>query len=113
MAERNKDIKELFLREAKQTFELYKDMLWGIGTHFPWHTYYSNENFNPRIKEYYCHPFNWNTDKDIKYNLKHIDLTSWSLPLYAKKHNPIITKEMIEDPKVMYIMDYVGIYPKK
>ena len=111
--DKNKDIKELFLREAKQTFELYKDMIWGIGTHFPWHTYYSNENFNPRIKEYYCHPFNWNTDKDIKYNLKHIDLTSWSLPLYAKKHNPIITKEMIEDPKVMYIMDYIGIYPKQ
>ena len=53
------------------------------------------------------------SDKDIKYNLKHIDLTAWSLPLYAKKHNPIITKEMIEDPKVMYTIDYIGIYPKQ
>ena len=109
----NEDIKELFLYEAKRAFELYKDIIWEIGTHFPWHTYYINENFTPLIKEYYCHLFNWNTDKSIKDNIKQIDWSSWSLPYYAKKHNPVITKEMIDDPNVMHIIDYIGIYPKQ
>ena len=27
---------------------------------------------------------------------------------WAKKHNPVITQEMIDDPDVVYFMDYVG-----
>lgn len=108
----NNELKELFLKEADEAFTKYFDILWEIGTHVPWITYYRNPDFQMSIKEYYCHLFNWNTDKDFIYNLKNIDWSSWCLPLYAKKHNPIITQEMINDPNIMYLMDYVGIYPK-
>ena len=64
------------------------------------------------INEYYCHLFNWNPDMGFWYNIKNFDWSSWNLPLYSKKHNSIITKEMIEDKSIMYIMDYIGIYPK-
>lgn len=110
--DKNKEILDKFLLESEHVFELYKDMIWEIGTHFPWKTYYKNENFNPIIKEYYCHLFNWNPDKSIIYNIKHFDFSSWCIPLYSKKHNPIITQKMIDDNNVMHIMDYIGIYPK-
>ena len=109
----NNKLRDLFLQEADEAFSKYKDMLWEIGTHFPWITYYRNKDFHPEIKEYYCHLFNWNTDQSIKYNIEHFDKSSWSIPLYAKKHNPNITQEMIEDPNIMYMMDYIGIYPKQ
>lgn len=109
----NNNLKEEFLQEADEAYSKYEDIIWEIGTHHPWVTYYRNKNFHPEIKEYYCHLFNWNTDQSIKYNLKNFDWSSWCLPLYAKKHNPIITPEMINDHNVMYIIDYIGIYPKQ
>ena len=79
-------------------------MIWEIGTHFPWKTYYRNENLPfVSIKEYYCHLFNWNTDKNVWYNFKNFDWSSWCLPLFAKKHNPIITQEL-KDDNIMHIM---------
>lgn len=107
------DLQELFLNEAKTAFNKYKNMLWEIGTHFPWKTYYKNKNFNPQLKEYACHLFNWNTDQSIKYNLKNLDWSSWLISKWAKKHNIEVTQEMIDDPKVMYFFDYFGTYPKK
>ena len=110
---KNEEILNRFLVEANHVFTLYKPMIWEIGTHFPWKTYYRNNNLPfIEIKEYYCHLFNWNTDKSFWYNIKHIDWTSWCLPLYAKKHNPYITQEMINDD-TMHIMDYIGVYPKQ
>lgn len=109
----NNNLKDEFLKESEEAYSKYKDIIWEIGTHFPWITYYHNPDFQMLIKEYYCHLFNWNTDKDFKYNIKNIDFSSWCLPLYAKKHNPIITPEMINDPNVMHIIDYIGIYPKQ
>ena len=107
------DIVELYLKECQEMLEQYKDMIWEYGTHFPWKTYYRNDNLPfTEIKEYYCHLFNWNTDKSFWYNIKHMDWTSWCLPLYAKKHNPYITQEMINDD-IMHIMDYIGVYPKQ
>lgn len=105
------EIREEYKRQCDEAFTKYKDMLWDMGTHHPWVSSHYNKHYD--IKEYYCHLFNWNTDRDIKYNLKNFDWTSWSLPYYAKKHNPVITKEMIEDPKTMYILDYIGVYPKR
>jgi len=109
---KNEILKKLFLTESEEAFNKYENILWEIGTHHPWLAYYRNKNFHPQIKEYYCHLFNWNTDQSIKENLKHIDLTSISLPLYSKKHNIEITQEMIDDQNTMYIFDYIGIYPK-
>lgn len=108
---KNKEIEDIFLQEADEAFSIYENTLWEIGTHHPWKTYYRNKKFTPQIKEYYCHFLNWNTDQSIKENLKHLDWSQWSLPYYAKKHNPEITEEMIYDPNVMYIIDYIGIYP--
>lgn len=109
---KNKDILDLYLKEGTFVVIDYKDMIWEYGTHKPWDTYYKNDKLPfTDIKEYYCHLFNWDLDKSIWYNITHFDWSSWSLPLYAKKHNPKITKELINDT-TMHIMDYVGIYPK-
>lgn len=106
-------IKEIFLNEADEAFSRYNNMIWEIGTHHPWVAYYKNHKFHPTPKDYYCHLFNWDADKSFSYNIKNFDWSSWSIPLYAKKHNPTITKEMINDPDVMHVIDYIGIYPKQ
>jgi hypothetical protein len=109
----NEELKNIFLKEADEAIAKYNSMIWEIGTHFPWVTYYRNKNFNPELKEYYCRLFSWDTDKSFLYNIKHINWSSWCLPLYAKKHNPTITDEMIKDNKVIHMLDYIGIYPKQ
>lgn len=108
----NEEIKTLFLKEAELAFKSYEFMLWEIGTHFPWITYYRNSNFKFKLIEYCCHLFGWNTDKGFWYNIKNIDWSSFSIPSYAKKHNQKITQEMIDDKSTLYFYDYVGIYPK-
>ena len=97
-----------YLRQASIISEVHANMIWEIGTHYPWKPYFTNKEF--QIKEYYCHLFNWNPDKSVWYNLKHFDWSSRSLPAYSKKHNPEITKEMIDDPNVLHFMDYIGVY---
>lgn len=109
---KNYEIKDLFLKEAEEAWDKYKSMIWEMGTHFPWVVYFRNTDFNPLIKEYYCHLFNWNPDKSISYNLNNFDWTSWNIKLYAKKHNPIITEEMINDSTTIHFIDYIGKYPK-
>lgn len=109
---KNDDLKEFFLAEADEAFGKYQYMFWEVGTHHPWVTYYRNKEFSPQIKEYYCHLFNWNTDRGFWYNIKNFDWSSWSLPAYAKKHNIPITDEMIQDDKVMHLFDFIGVYPK-
>ena len=104
------EIREEYLKQCDEAFEKHKDIIWDMGTHFPWKSYHLMKAYD--IKEYYCHLFNWNPDRSIKDNLKLMDWSSWSLPSFAKKHNPVITKEMTEDPKTMHILDYIGIYPK-
>ena len=110
---KNKNILDLYLQECEVAWNKYKDMLWEIGTHNPWITYYRNDNLPfVSIKEYYCHLFNWDLDKTFIDNIKQFDWSSWSLPLFSKKHNPIITQEL-KDDNIMHIMDYIGIYPKQ
>ena len=108
---KNKDILDLFLKESEEAYNKYESMIWEIGTHFPWITYYKNPNLPfKELKEYYCHLFNWNPDRSFWYNITHLDFSSWCIPLYAKKHNPEITQEMIND-NILYAMDYIGVYP--
>lgn len=112
LEDKSESSKEIFLKEAKYVFIEHNNMIWEIGTHFPWQTYYKNDHLPfTEIKEYYCHLFNWNPDKSIWHNIKHFDCSSWSLPLYSKKHNIQITEEMKND-KIGYMFDYIGIYPK-
>jgi len=108
---KNEKIKNIFLSEATEIFENYKDMIWEIGTHHPWKTIYRNEN-RPftHIEDNCCHLFNWDTDKSISYNIKHFDFSALSLPAWAKKHNVKITQEMIDD-NIGHMFDYIGIYP--
>lgn len=60
-------------------------------------------NRDPVIKDYSYIP--WYSGYSFLWNLKHFKLSS--IKYYAKKHNPSITKEMIEDPYTVYFMDYV------
>lgn len=70
-----------------------------------WQVLYTKNDL--KIREYYCHPLNWNTDMSLGYNLKHFDITQTNIKEYAKKHNPLITKEMIESTDELFFMDYV------
>lgn len=60
-----------------------------------------------KFNEFYCHPLNWNTDMSLGYNLRNVDLRQTNIKEWAKKHNPLITKDMIEDNDNLYMMDYV------
>ena len=109
---KNKDILELYSKECEDAWSKYKNMIWEIGTHNPWITYYKNNNLPfTVIKDYCCHLFKWDLDKSLWYNIKHFDWSSWNISLYAKKHNPKITEELIND-NIMHIMDFIKICPK-
>ena len=113
LEDKNKDIIDIYLTECKIALISYKDMIWEIGIHYPWTTYFTNDNMPfKEIKEYYCHLFNWNPDRSIWHNIKNFDWSSWNIKLYSKKHNTVLTNE-IKNDNIMHIMDYVGIYPEK
>ena len=105
------EILKRFLTQAEESFNAHKNITWEIGTHHPWKTYFRYRKFT--IVEYYCHLFRWDPDLSFWHNITHLDWSSWSIKYFAKKHNPEITQEMIDDTKTMHIMDYVGVYPKK
>ena len=108
---KNQDIKEKFLNEAQAAYIDYFDIIWEIGTHYPWITYFRGQN-EFIIKEYYCHLFNWDNNHGFWYNIKNLKLSLWNISLYSIKHNPYITKKMIEDKSIIYMIDNIGIYPK-
>ena len=102
----------MFLLESEYIFEKYKDIIWELGTHYPWKIYYKNNKLPfLHIEDNCCHLFNWDPAKSLSYNIKHFDCSSWSISSYAKKHNIKITQEMIDD-NIGHMFDYVGIYPK-
>lgn len=52
----------------------------------------------------YCY-IPWDTGKGFWYNVTHF--TGSTIKKWAKEHNPVVTKEMIEDPKHIYFMDCI------
>lgn len=60
------------------------------------------------LREYYCHPLNWNTDMPLAYNLRHLDLRQVSIRGWARRHNPPITKEMVSGRDTVHMMDYLA-----
>lgn len=106
---KNKDILDLFLKESEEAYNKYESTIWEIGTHFPWVSYYKNLNlpFN-EIKSYHCNLFNWDPNKSFWYNITHFDFSNMSIKKHAKKHNPIIDKELI-DSKTLHFMDFINI----
>lgn len=69
----------------------------------PWTEIYSDSNFQVPIEDFSYIP--WNTGQSFMWNLKHFKPNT--IKNYAKKHNPKITKEMIEDKERIYFMDFV------
>lgn len=104
-------IRASFEKEAIEAIQKYADMIWTIYVKNPWICMYSNKKFK-EVKDTCCHLFNWHIDKDLLTNIKNFEFSSGSIKGWAKKHNPSkITKEMIDDPNILYFMDYVGVYP--
>lgn len=68
-----------------------------------WNIIYSNPNEEFIIHDYCYTPIL--TGKSFWYNVKHFKFSS--IKKYAKKHNPKITQEMIDDPKEIHFMDFV------
>lgn len=71
----------------------------------PWKTIYWAKN-HPQYVEYYYMP--WNTGKSFWSNLLSLFGKIDTIKHYAKKHNPVITEEMKNDPNTIYLMDYVS-----
>lgn len=108
----NKYILERFRREVDELTKDLLDVVFQIIIKTPWTIIYQNGSFELWVG-YNCELFNWDLDKTIIENIKQFDTSSWSIKKWAKKHNPVeITQEMIDDPDVLYFMDYVCVYPK-
>ena len=105
----NKEIVDKFTEQGKKAIKSYKDIIWTITLKNPWTNLQIGRNFK-ECKDYACHLFNWDPSKSFWYNIKHLDLSAGSIKKWAKKHNPKITKEMMEDENIIYFMDYAGIY---
>lgn len=68
-----------------------------------WEVLYRNTHYL-KFKNYYYIP--WNNNKSLYKNLKNLLLNINLIKWYANKHNPRITLEMIEDPNIVYMMDF-------
>lgn len=104
------EIINIFKDEAKSIINKYDKTLWQIYIKSPWTKLYNQEKI--KCVDYCCHLFNWNLDLTFKENLKRINLKAWNIKSWAKHNNPKITKEMIDDPNIIHLIDYVGVYPK-
>ncbi len=71
-----------------------------------WYILYNNDSMNLEIKDYTYTPIL--SGKSFWYNLTHFKFDT--IKHYAKKHNPVITQEMIEDKHIVYFMDYIKYY---
>ena len=67
---------------------------------------YVSSDYPQTVIDTCCHPFNWDTDKGIMYNLKHNFKFIFFIKSWAKKYNPQITEEMILDKDTLFFMDY-------
>lgn len=68
-----------------------------------WICFFNNTSMNLEVKDYTYTPIL--SGKSFWYNLTHFKFNT--IKHYAKKHNPKITKEMIEDKHTVYFMDYI------
>ena len=108
----NEKITTKFKEECDFILDKYKDMIWQLAIKSPWtYLYISDKNYD--MFDYTCHLFNWNLDRSFIENIKQFDFSSISIKKWAKKHNIELTKEIIEDPHSIHVIDYIGIYPKK
>lgn len=84
-----------------------------VGIKKPWEQLYVDTSLYPaKMNDYCCRLFNWNTEKSLKWNLKHFKI-KWTIERWAKKNNPTLTVGEKNDPNTLYFMDYVGIYGVK
>ena len=97
-----------FKEQAKKLMTSYKAIVWQVVIKSPWTVLYKGRDFK-KVNDYCCHLFNWNIDRSLWENIKRFDIQSYSIKAWAKKHNPNMTKEMIDDPDNLYFMDYVNI----
>ena len=94
-----------FLSISKITYESsrHHDNIFSICIKNPWKVLY--EKFE--IVDCCCHLFNWDLGLSFWQNLKQFDITSWSVKRWAKKHNPEITEDMINDENKVYLIDFI------
>lgn len=99
---------ETFLRQANTLIreaQEGKGIIDAVIVKHPWKVVFSRGT--KTLREYYCHPLNWNTDMPLAYNLRHLDLRQLSIRGWARRHNPAVTKAMLDDPATVHMMDFV------
>lgn len=95
---------EEFINEVDKLWETYPCLI-EVAIKNPWKYIYQSAN-HPQYKDYtYCP---WNTGKSFWENLGDLITNISTIKSYAKSHNPIITNGMINDPNIIYFMDYAG-----
>lgn len=114
----NEKVYNRFETEAMKIKKKYSKLIWDVVIKKPWKTLYRGTGLDAKCKtvDLVCRLFNWDAGKSVTDNIKNIgnlDLSISSIKKWAEKKNPKeFTQEMIDDPKTLYFMDYVGIYPK-
>lgn len=96
--------KELFIKEVKEleSFEDFSEIVHQCIIKKNWEIVYdSNKQYD--IFDYCYVPVV--SGKSFWYNLKRFRFNT--IRNYAKKHNPVITQEMLEDPNKIYFMDLI------
>lgn len=91
-----------FKTEIEKNLDKYKNNITQVVIKKDWQVLY--EDWKGIYINFYT--FNlWNKDWSLLKNIKHF--LSSTIKNWAAEHNPAITKEMIDDEKELYFMDYV------
>lgn len=106
MLERDsKRYKNQFIEEITGLEKHYKNLLW-YGIKHPWKELYKSEEYPQVEVDYICHPFNWDMEQPLMYNIKNFKFDI-NIKNYARKNNPEITQEMKDDPDILFWMDHI------
>lgn len=96
----NDSIKGLFIHEIKANINIAKHMVYA-GIKKPWTTVLNIKSYLTIDYSYVPFYTGKRPENASKFNLT-------TIKKYAKKHNPVINKGLINS-KIIYFMDYVGI----
>ena len=100
-----KEIEPYIINDGRELKNYEYKCAW-LGIKKPWTKLYKNDKLQPNIIDYSCKIFNIKPELSLWQNIKLFKINQIIKP-WAKKNNPILTKEQIKDNNICYFMDYV------
>ena len=102
LLEKKGDYDEKFKTDSLKAVEKYPEILKFVAIKSGWSVLYQATDI-PQIIDYCYVP--WHSGDSFWENIKNFRPST--IKSYAKKHNPVITQEMVDDPTTIYFMDYI------